>query len=377
MYMKLQEIYKIFESLPENLKKKIEDAIKKFNLNEEKKNLLIIKVYEEYIKNLVEPNESIGILTAQSISEPATQATMRVYHLAGAVGIKITYGLPRLIELFDARKEISSPSMTIYLKSEYNNEKNAYELANSIVEKTLADLASLVINLSDFTIEVIPNNKEDLDEIYKKLKEKIKSCTIEKERNKIILTPKKEYEFKELRMLRDRISKVTIKGIKGIEAVLVSKDGDKWVIQTQGSNLKEIIEHPFVDATRTYSNNLHEVKEIFGIEAARSLLMIEIYKTLQQQGLDVNPRFLSLIADTMCFSGDVMPIGRYGVAGRKVSILARAGFEETIKHLIDAGVRNLKDSLNGSFENVMIGNVAKVGTGNVEVTIKYGNIKQD
>lgn len=375
MYMKSQEIYKIYESLPENLKKKIDDAIKRFNLNEEKKEKLILRVYEEYLKNLVEPNESIGILATQSVSEPATQATMRVYHLAGTVGLKITLGLPRLIELFDARKEISSPTMTIYLKEEYNNEEKAYELANSIIEKKLEDLASLIINLSNFTIEVIPNKREDIEEIFEKLKEKIKVCEIEKERNKIVLTPKKEYEFKELRILRDRISKITIKGIKGIEAAVVSKEGDKWIIQTQGSNLKEILKHPWVDETLTYSNNPHEVKEVLGIEAARNLLLLEIYKTLQQQGLDVNVRFLSLVADTMCFSGDIMPIGRYGVAGKKASVLARAGFEETTKHLIEAGVKNLKDELKGPFENIMIGNIAKVGTGRVEITIKHGDNK--
>lgn len=375
MSMKSQEIYKIYDSLPENLKKKIDEAVKKLNLSDEQKEKLILKVYSEYLKILVEPNESIGILTAQSISEPATQATMRVYHLAGTAGLKITQGLPRLIELFDARKEISSPSMTIYLKEKYNNEEKAYEFANSIIEKRLEDLASVVINLSELTLEVIPNKKEDLEEIFEKLKEKVKSCEVKKERGKIVLIPKKDYEFKELRMLRDKISRITIKGIKGVEVAIVMKEGDRWVIQTQGSNLKEVVMHPYVDETLTYCNNPHEMKEVFGIEAARNLLILEIYKTLQQQGLDVNVRFLSLVADTMCFSGDIMPIGRYGVAGRKASILARAGFEETTKHLIEAGVKNLKDELKGMFENIMIGNVANVGTGRVEISLKHGDNK--
>jgi len=371
MSMNSQEIYKIYESLPENLKKKIEEASKKLNLSEEKKQKLILRVYEKYIRSMAEPYESIGILAAQSISEPATQATMRVYHVAGAAGLKITLGLPRLIELFDARKEISSPSMYIYLKEKYNTEQHALEFANSIIEKRLEDLASIFINLSEFSIEIIPNNKDDLEEIYKKLKEKVKSCEVEKERGKIILIPKKEYEFKELRMLRDRVSKITIKGINGIEAAVVIREGEKWLIQTQGSNFKEIIKHPMVDAYNSYCNNPHEIKEVLGIEAARNLLILEIYKTLQQQGLDVNLRFLSLVADTMCFSGDIMPIGRYGVAGRKVSILARAGFEETVKHLVEAAVKNQKDELKGSFENIMIGNVAPVGTGKVELAIKH------
>ncbi|MEM5830244.1 MAG: DNA-directed RNA polymerase subunit A'' [Candidatus Aenigmatarchaeota archaeon] len=373
--MNSQNISEILESLPLNIRKKLEEAIEKLKLSEEKKEKLIMKVYEKYIRAMVEPNECIGILSAQSISEPATQATMRVYHLAGTVGLKITLGLPRLIELFDARKEISSPTMTIYLKDKYNTEEKAYEFASEIIERKLQDLASVVINLSEFSLEVIPNDKNDLEIIYEKLKEKVKSCEVSKERGKVILVPKKDYEFRELRMLRDRILKITIKGIKGIEAAIVMREGNKWVIYTQGSNFKEIIMHPWVDEKHTYCNNPHEIKEVLGIEAARSLLLLEIYKTLQQQGLDVNARFLSLVADAMCFSGDIMPIGRYGVAGRKASVLTKAGFEETVKHLVEAGVRNLKDELKGMFENVMIGNIAPVGTGRVEITLKHGDNK--
>lgn len=375
MYMNSQNISEILESLPLNIRKKLEEAIEKLKLNEEKKEKLIMKVYEKYIRSMVEPNECIGILSAQSISEPATQATMRVYHLAGTVGLKITLGLPRLIELFDARKEISSPTMTIYLKDKYNTEEKAYEFASEIIERKLQDLASVVINLSEFSLEVIPNDKNDLEIIYEKLKEKVKSCEVSKERGKVILVPKKDYEFRELRMLRDRILKITIKGIKGIEAAIVMREGNKWVIYTQGSNFKEVIMHPWVDEKHTYCNNPHEIKEVLGIEAARSLLLLEIYKTLQQQGLDVNARFLSLVADAMCFSGDIMPIGRYGVAGRKASVLTKAGFEETVKHLVEAGVRNLKDELKGMFENVMIGNIAPVGTGRVEIALKHGDNK--
>ena len=122
-----------------------------------------------------------------------------------------------------------------------------------------------------------------------------------------------------------------------------------------------------VDETRTYCNNPHEIAEVFGIEAARSLLIMEIYKTLQQQGLDVDLRFLSIVADAMCFTGEIQAIGRHGVAGRRASVLAKAGFEETVKHLVNAAIRNQKDNLLGPFENLMIGNLVPIGTGRVKL----------
>jgi DNA-directed RNA polymerase subunit A" len=356
--------------LPFRLKKLIEEVAKKYNLDEEKKKNLEEIVKKEYNKIIFEPQEAIGIVTAQSISEPATQATMRVYHVAGGIGVKITLGLPRLIELFDARKEISTPSMTIYLKK--NDEKFAYEFAKKIIERKINEVAKIYLNLTDLSIE-LNVDKKYFDEVYKFLKQKLKVGNVVKKENLIEIIPKKEYSIKELRKLRDRIGNMVFRGVKGIKTAVVIKERDEWIIQTIGSNLAEILKMEEVDSTRTISNNPLEVAEVLGIEAARNVLLMEIKKVLQQQGLDVNPRFLFIIADTMTFSGTVSPIGRYGVAGRKYSILARAGFEETIKNLVNASIRGGKDELKGPFENLMIGNVVPIGTGAIEVILRHGN----
>ena len=107
-----------------------------------------------------------------------------------------------------------------------------------------------------------------------------------------------------------------------------------------------------------------------GIEAARNAIIHEALSTLQEQGLDVDIRHLMLVADIMTFSGEIRSIGRYGVAGSKSSILARAAFEETIKHLIRAAIRNESDYFNGIFENVMIGQVIPSGTGMFDLLAK-------
>ncbi|MEM0480708.1 MAG: DNA-directed RNA polymerase subunit A'' [Candidatus Aenigmatarchaeota archaeon] len=362
--------------LPIRIKELIEKVSKKYNFSEEQKKKLEEAVRKAYEKVIFEPQEAIGILTAQSISEPATQATMRVYHVAGAVGIKITLGLPRLIELFDARKDISTPSMTIYLKKEYNNEKDAYRVASSLIQKKIGEVSRIYLNLTELSLEIEPE-EQYFEEVYEFLKEKIKLGSVKKKGKRIEIIPRKEYSIKELRRLRDRIGSMVFKGIKGIETAIVYKEKDDWIIQTIGSNLKEVLQIEEVDETRTISNNPHEVAEVLGIEAARNLLLMEVMKVLQQQGLDVNLRFLFIIADTMTFNGTISPIGRYGVAGRKYSILARAGFEETVKNIVNASVRRAKDELKSSFENLMIGNVVPIGTGAVEITLRENGNRKD
>ena len=81
-------------------------------------------------------------------------------------------------------------------------------------------------------------------------------------------------------------------------------------------------------------------------------------------------RHIILVADIMTFKGKISPIGRYGVAGSKVSVLARAAFEETIKHLVRATLKNEIDDFSGIFENVMIGQVVPSGTGMIDLIMK-------
>lgn len=369
MSKKLQEIY---ESLPEWLKDEIEKVSEKYKLSEKQKEKLIEKVYQQFMNSRFEACEAIGIIAAQSISEPATQMTMRTYHVAGSVGLKITLGLPRLIEIFDARKELETPSMTIYLKPKYNNEKAAIEFAKKIKEVKVEDVAEIFINLSENSIELKCENENDAKKLKEIIENKIKTVKCNRRGNLVIVNPKKELSTRELRLLKERIRNLTFSGVKGIENAIVIREKDEWVIQTFGSNLAEILKFEEVDKKRVYSNNPHEVAKVLGIEAARNLIIREAYKTMQEQGLDVDIRFLKLVADIMTFSGKVQPIGRYGVAGKKASVLARAAFEETIKHLVNASVKGSRDNLTGLFENLMVGNLVPVGTGKVEIIMKLG-----
>jgi DNA-directed RNA polymerase subunit A" len=364
--------------LPKFLMEEIEDAANEKRLNSNQKEKLVEQVKKEFMKTRFEPGEAIGIIAAQSISEPATQMTMRTYHFAGSAGIKVTYGLPRLIEIFDAKRVPNTPMMTIYLKRQHNNLDSAKKIADSIREKSIEDVSkSITLNLNENSIEIEPMDMRRLGTLEKVLKENFKDLKIKKKPSLVSLHTKEELEVKDLQKIREKILQTHIEGVKGVENALVRRVGEDWVINTIGSNLEEILKIPEIDDSRTHTNDLHETKKVLGVEAARNLIIDESLQTLQEQGLDVDIRHIMLVSDIMTMAGDVRSIGRYGVAGAKSSILARAAFEETIKHLVRASIRHEIDKFDGIFENVMIGQMIPSGTGMFDLIAKFEDVDKD
>src|SRR5690606_11412565 len=135
-------------------------------------------------------------------------------------------------------------------------------------------------------------------------------------------------------------------------------------------NLKEVFKLPFVDVYRTRTNEISDVQKVLGIEAARQAIMDEVYDVVAAQGLKIDMRHIMLVADTMCSSGTIKGITRYGVVSDKSSVLARMSFEPPIKHLIEAALAGEKDTLNSVVENVMINQHIPIGTGLPSLRIK-------
>lgn len=360
------------EELPKSLMEEIEEVAKRKKLSKEKIEKLTEQVRKSYMKSKFEPGETTGILAAQSISEPATQMTMRTYHFAGSAGIRVTYGLPRLIEIFDAKKEPETPVMTVYLKRQFNSREIATKLAEEIVEKNINYLTKRSsINLAESSIEIEPNDLKRIGTIMKAVKENIKDISLREKTKKISVTPKTELLVKEMQKLKEKIMELHIEGVPKITNAVVRREGEEWIINTIGSNLTEILQLKEVDEMRTVTNDIHETMLVLGIEATRNIIINEALKTLQEQGLDIDIRHIMLVGDIMTLTGSVQSIGRYGVAGAQTSILARAAFEETIKHLVRASLRNETDNFKGIFENVMVGQVIPSGTGMFELIAKF------
>jgi DNA-directed RNA polymerase subunit A" len=182
----------------------------------------------------------------------------------------------------------------------------------------------------------------------------------------------KKLTVKDLQRIKKKLLELPVSEIQGIKNAIIIKDGDDWVIKTLGSNFIKLQNIEEIDFMRSYTNNIQELMTVLGIEAARNALIKEIKNTMKQQGLDVDDRHIMLVADIMTFTGDVKPVGRYGVAGMKQSVLTRAGFEETIKHLVKASVRKEEDTFNAIFDNVMVNQVVPIGTGMFELIAKLG-----
>ena len=374
------EINKLLKNnyLPKSVINDIILRISKDNKLESKLDEIIKKALEYYSKNLIDPSEACGIVGAQSIGEPGTQMTMRTFHYAGVAEINVTLGLPRLIEIVDARSIPSTPMMNIYLRDEYKLNSNlAKEVANQIEITRLNSIADIETDLTNFVIYVKPNTNtmkskditlDDLAENIKKIRGT--EAKIEKERIKVSLD---DPSYKKLLDVNETLKDLKVKGIDGIRRIIIRNEPNEgYVIYSEGSNFEEVLKINGVDPYRTTTNDIQAVGRVLGIEAARNMIIQEAFNTLSEQGLNVDLRHIMLVADIMTVDGTIRAIGRHGVSKEKESVLSRAAFEITVSHLLQAARRGETDKLGGVAENIIVGQPVNLGTGAVELIMKRG-----
>ncbi len=363
------------DQLTSLLVEELRDELSGAKMSKEGVDLAVGSTLENYKRALVEPGEAMGTVAAQSIGEPGTQMTLRTFHYAGVREQNVTLGLPRLIEIVDARQNPSTPIMTIYLDKEHRKDKErATEVAREIIYTTVKDVAqSMYINheTGGIVVKLEPNMMRDRDITVDVLGDALVllNCSVRFDENTVFVDPKKEMEAEKL---LNRVSEHYVKGIAGIRRVLVTEEEGEWVIRTDGSNLSKVLETSGVDPPRTTTNNVHEIAKTLGIEAARNALIREAANVLEDQGLDVDLRHIMLVADIMTATGEVRQIGRHGISGQKASVLARAAFEITVSNIVEAALRGESDPLKGVTENVIIGQPVPIGTGLVDIYMSAG-----
>lgn len=137
-----------------------------------------------------------------------------------------------------------------------------------------------------------------------------------------------------------------------------------WVVNTRGSNFRDILNNPYIDHTRTMTSRLHEIENVLGIEAARSFLISEFSAIISS-----SKRHIEQLVNAMTFTGKVCPANRHGIKN-SVGVMAKMSFEQPLKHAIQAAVSNEKDSLQGISGQLMLGKFSKVGTGYMSVVYK-------
>lgn len=187
----------------------------------------------------------------------------------------------------------------------------------------------------------------------------------------------------DLQYLKDKIEdigNVVIKGVDGISKVYMPEDEAKmrqivmkengsfigkaeYTLETEGTNLFEILCRKGVDTTRCYSNDPNEMYAIFGIEAARYQIQSQLTALFVDTGVEMSPRHFDLLCDKMCQHGEIMSVSRHGIKKENIGPLAKASFEETTDQLLDAALFGAYDNIKGVSSNIMVGQIPTCGTG--------------
>lgn len=431
---------------------------------------LIETIYNNFIKVLVTPGENVGILSAQSIGEPATQMTLDAFHSTG-LGSKanVSRGVPRLRELLGLTRNPKAPVMMVQINDSYfsteltpssntNNYRKAEKIAAEMEYTTLQDLllkTEIIYDEDDhqtcisddqefidsyydllpqidsttdmsrcpwlirmeFNREQIMNKHIPLTLVENRLKQFLKAYNIEHtvilsdvNAQKLISRIKIENDsltvgqdpINYMRSLEKNLLTIEIKGINGIDkgfvrAVnkdIVLPDGTtispfdleydeakksynhlRYVIDTNGSNLIDVLNLPNVDGSETISNNVWEIYRIYGIEAARNCLIHEIVEVLEYSGSSISLRHIDLLVDVMTSQGTLVSVDRHGVNKTDSGPLHRASFEETTAQITTASIFNEEDKLTGVSGNIMFGQFVPTGSNAFRIGLDIEKIK--
>jgi len=386
-------------NLPPSMVEELRAKLQSLRLTPQDASKVVREVARRFQRAGVDPHESVGIIAAQSIGEPGTQMTLRTFHYAGVAEMNVTLGLPRLIELVDARRVPSTPMMTVHVEKKLRSDRDAVQkIALQVEVTTVPDVASIGTVIEDLKVVISPQaalleargvKRADLESaIAQNLDTRLfelkpgtgggetRSLEIHLKESAAGATKSRKEElteempFKKLLIASEEAKAIQIKGVEGIRRALIRKEKDEYVIYTEGSNLDGAIQIAGVDPVRTTTNSVFEIYRVYGVEAARAALIHEANRTLAEQGLGVDIRHLMLVADVMTNEGDIRAIGRHGISGRKTSVLARAAFEITAAHLLRAAITGEVDELKGVAENIIVGQPITLGTGAVNLVYR-------
>ena len=240
----------------------------------------------------------------------------------------------------------------ILVEDVYNSIIN-YNLGSNLVNIVFSDENSKqLIGRISLSLN-IKEEYDDINEVYNQ--------------NEII-TLFKEYKT-------ELLTNVKIKGIKNITNTYVSEEYEEstqknqWIIETDGTNLLDVLSNKYIDFTKTTSNDILETYKLFGIEATRNKLIEEIRGVVEYEGSYINSRHIELLCDAMTFSGDLISINRQGINRGDVGPLAKCSFEDTTDQLIKSSIFGEIDSLKGVSSNIMLGQKIHAGTNMCELLL--------
>lgn len=372
--------YLKLHGLPKSTLDEIDAVSEKESLSPKQKIELLDFLKAKYDLMKVEPGEAVGIVAAQSLGEPATQLTLRTKHYAGAAEVSVGSGIQRVEEIVDGRSKSKYPTMTIYLTPEFGGSFEKVDLfAKTLIDVRIGDVIGITEDFPAKTVTVTLKPEElearalNTEELVDKIEKNMKGAKMK--RKDLSLT----FEFGKEALLKIRktvikLQSTRLQGVRGIDKTIVveekSKAGKEYVIKTSGTNFKAILKLPEVDGSRVTTNDIKEISKVLGIEACRMAIVNELYGVLSYNNISIDIRHIMLLADLMTYDGEVRGIVRSGITREKSSPFARAAFEETTKHLLDAAFKGEVEHLQGVVENIIVGQPIKAGTGIVHLVMK-------
>ncbi|XP_071250702.1 DNA-directed RNA polymerase III subunit RPC1 isoform X1 [Salvelinus alpinus] len=339
---------------------------------------------DKYMRAQMEPGSAVGALCAQSIGEPGTQMTLKTFHFAGVASMNITLGVPRIKEIINASKNISTPIISAHL--DVDDDADFGRLVKGRIEKTLLgeiseyieevflpDDCFILVKLSLERIRLLrlEVNAETVRYSICMSKLRVKPGDIAVHGEAVVCVSPRENSkssmYYVLQSLKDNLPKVVVQGIPEVSRAVIHIDEqtgkNKYKLLVEGDNLRSVMATHGVNGNRTTSNNTYEVEKTLGIEAARSTIINEIQYTMVNHGMSIDRRHVMLLADLMSYKGEILGITRFGLAKMKESVLMLASFEKTADHLFDAAYFGQKDSVCGVSECIIMGIPMNIGTG--------------
>ncbi|PKY40391.1 beta and beta-prime subunits of DNA dependent RNA-polymerase [Rhizophagus irregularis] len=358
----------------------------KLKITEKQLRRFLDTCWTKFMRAKIEPGTAVGALGAQSIGEPGTQMTLKTFHFAGVASMNITLGVPRIKEIINASKTISTPIITCKLVND-TDVKSARIVKGRLETTYLGDIAKYIDEIYERD-QCFLAIKLDLEAIQKlQLETNIKEIaraivdnrSLKLEAHGIRVVSDDEIDvyisdkemskdpyclYYRLQILKRALPKVIVKGIQTVTRAVISEGkGGKKLLLVEGYGLREVMTTEGIVGIETTSNNINEVHKVLGIEAARNTIIQEIQYTMGRHGMSIDPRHVMLLGDIMTFKGEVLGIHRFGISNMKSSVLMLASFEKTTDHLFDAALHSKRDCLEGVSESIIMGMPMQLGTG--------------
>ena len=383
-------------------------------------------IEKQYYSSLIQPGESVGVIGAQSIGEKQTQQTLNTFHTAGKGDKTITVGVPRVEELLNATKDQKSINCFVFLKDEHETIKQVREtIGYQVVELTFGKISKSyeivknkepeswyesfkILYGDEFTkytdcislklnMDILFEYKLDMEIIRKILAQEyadmacifspdnigqmdifVDTENIDLPENRLVfINSDNACEIYLEEVVQPLLYKIVICGIPGIETVYYTENINKF--ETEGSNFQKILGLPFIDSSKTLSNNVWDIYNILGVEAARQFFIEEFMGIME----GINICHIQLLAEKMTHGGVISSISRYTMRTEEGGPLGRSSFEETMDVFIRAGFYGQSEETKGVSSSIICGKRAQIGSGfcelimNIEALPPPVNIRSD